>query len=59
MRLMMIEILIMSFGGFLFNPHYLHTLMHDVIKTHYELPKTHNEMRSPTSTSSLGEFVAL
>ena len=39
MRLIMIEILIMSFGGFLFNPHYLHTLMHDVIKTHYEPPK--------------------
>ena len=39
MRLIMTEILIMSFGGFLFNPHYLHTLMHDVIKTHYEPPK--------------------
>ena len=39
MRLIMIEIFIMNFGGFLFNPHYLHTLMHDVIKTHYEPPK--------------------
>ena len=40
MRLIMIEILIMnSFRGFLFNPHYLHTLMHDVIKIHYEPPK--------------------
>ena len=37
MRLIMIEILV--FGGFLFNPHYLHTLMHDVIKIHYEPPK--------------------
>ena len=40
MRLIMIEIFIMNFGGFLFNPHYfMHTLMHDVIKTHYEPPK--------------------
>ena len=39
MRLIMIEVLIMNFGGFLFNPHYLHTLLHDVIKSHYEPPK--------------------
>ena len=39
MRLIMIEIFIMNFGGFLFNPHYLHTLMHDVIKTHHEPQK--------------------
>ena len=29
MRLIMIDVLIMNFGGFLFNPHYLHTLLHD------------------------------
>ena len=35
MRLIMIEILIMNFGGLLFNPHYLHTLLHDVIKKNF------------------------
>ena len=39
MRLIMIEVLIMNFGGFLFNPHYLHTLLHELIKSHYEPPK--------------------
>ena len=39
MTFIMKEIFIMIFGGFLFNPHYLHTLLHDVIKTHYEPPK--------------------
>ena len=28
-----------EFGGFLFNLHYLHTLLYDVIGTHYEPPK--------------------
>ena len=39
MTFIMKEVFIMNFGGFLFNPHYLHTLLHDVIKTHYEPPK--------------------
>ena len=39
MSLIMREVLIMNFGGFLVNPHYLHTLLRDVIKIHYEPPK--------------------
>ena len=31
MRLIMKEVLIMNLGGFMVNPHYLHTLLHDVI----------------------------
>ena len=34
MRLIMIEVLIMNLGGFLFNPHDVHTRLHDVIKSH-------------------------
>ena len=37
-RLSMIEVLIMNFGGFLFNPHYLHTLVHNVVEAHWEPP---------------------
>ena len=33
MRLIVIEVLVVDFGGGLFDPHYLHTLLHDVIKT--------------------------
>ena len=39
MRLIMIEVIIMNLGGVLFNPHYLHTPLHEVIKSHYEPPK--------------------
>ena len=39
MRPIMIEVLIMNFGGVIVNQHYLHTLLHDVIESYYDPPK--------------------
>ena len=42
MTFIMKEVFMMNFGGFLFNPHYLHTLLHDAINS-LRAPKDHYE----------------